>query len=454
MSRFAIVPLIETQQYDNGLRLIYQKSPSVVPLTSIQVFCNVGSAFEIDKHRGMAHMVEHMVFKGTEDKLPREIFEMFDKYGAQFNAYTTKRLTCYTFKCDSEYVEECLPIMSDMLFHSTFPKKEYEKEKEVVKQENIRDKNDESRINYQNFCEIVYNGSSYVYPVDTLEYHDEKNEWSLKQVIEWYNHYYQPQHMVLSIVSSLSFSKIKHIINKSGFTYKVQNPFGHAPMGLRFPMNNLPLKQKSSIVCGKKNGMTNTHIMVGFPCYSYHDNKRYCISLLSQLLNGMSGRLFMLLREKTPLTYRVFSETEYEEYRGYFSFVVECSNDNLFEYKSDSKSPVKPGVIPILVKLTRDLYNNGITQQELNFAKTQIRNATMMNYEDIDNFCEYNGRYELIYNHKDFVSFDKLYEEFYKPITLKEVNHCIRETLNPKKMVVTLLSNKPPTTNKVKKYCF
>ena len=88
MSHYNPKSPIENHTFDNGLRIIYQKNPTTIPLTSMQIFCNVGSAFEVDKHRGMAHMVEHMVFKGTTKKLPREIFELFDRVGAEFNAYT------------------------------------------------------------------------------------------------------------------------------------------------------------------------------------------------------------------------------------------------------------------------------------------------------------------------------------------------------------------------------
>lgn len=454
MSHYNSKTQIENHTFDNGLRLIYQKNPTTIPLTSMQIFCNVGSAFEVDKHRGMAHMVEHMVFKGTSKKLPKEIFELFDRIGAEFNAYTSKRLTCYTIKCDSAYIKKCIPVMGDMLFKSTFPKKEYMKEKEVVREENVKDKNDESRVNYQHFCEIAYDGSSFVHPVDTLEYHDSKNEWTLEKVVEWYKHYYQPQHMVVSIVSSLSCSMILRLLKKSDFVKATQKIVPEVK-GLRFPMGNLKESCKQYVVCNKKEGMSNTHLIVGFPSYSCHDADRFKMILLQQLLNGMSGRLFMLLREETPLTYRCYTETENEEFGGYFACVVECSNDNLFSYKDpDNKKRIKKGVMPVLVGMLRKLCQNGVSAKELEFAKTQIRNSNMMQYEDIDHFCDHNGRFALIFNNKEFVSFDQVYDAYFKDISVKQMNACIREVFLPDKMIVTLLSNQPPTVEKLKSYCF
>lgn len=344
--------------------------------------------------------------------------------------------------------------MGDMLFKSTFPKKEYMKEKEVVREENVKDKNDESRVNYQHFCEIAYDGSSFVHPVDTLEYHDSKNEWTLEKVVEWYKHYYQPQHMVISIVSSLSCSMILRLLKKSDFVKATQKIVPEVK-GLRFPMGNLKESCKQYVVCNKKEGMSNTHLIVGFPSYSCHDADRFKMILLQQLLNGMSGRLFMLLREETPLTYRCYTETENEEFGGYFACVVECSNDNLFLYKDpDNKKRIKKGVMPVLVGMLRKLCQNGVSAKELEFAKTQIRNSNMMQYEDIDHFCDHNGRFALIFNNKEFVSFDQVYDAYFKDISVKEMNACIREVFLPDKMIVTLLSNQPPTVEKLKSYCF
>jgi predicted Zn-dependent peptidase len=459
MSQFHTSGDIQVHRFDNGLCLVYQPSPTPIPLTSLQVFCNVGSAFETDGHRGMAHMVEHMVFKGTQKRMPKEIFELFDKFGADFNAYTTKRLTCYTFKCDSLYVPKCIPVMADMLFRSTFPKAEYDKEKQVVEEENIRDKNDEARINYELFCRIAYAGNSFMYPVDTLEYHTKKNDWTLKQVREWYRHYYQPQHMVFSVVSSLPFRQILSLVEKTEFAKKsIAGLQPETELGLRFPKRFSHSSASSSassssrilpnrMVCEKKKGMTNTHIMLGYPSYDQYDPRRFCMRLVSQLLNGMSGRLFMQLREKTPLTYRSFSEIEYEEFGGHFVFVVECSNANVFRYQKS-----KPGVIPVLIDIVESLCKKGITQKELDFAKSQMRNANLMRFEDIDSFCDHNGRFHLVYDSDaTFVTFDQFYEKVYKPITLREVNACIRDVFAMDKCIVTMVSNDPPSVKTIEK---
>jgi predicted Zn-dependent peptidase len=133
----------ETYSWPNGFRVIYEKSHVSVNDTHIQVFCDVGSAYETDNLRGASHFIEHMCFKGTH-KVPttKELMVNYDRIGAYFNAYTEKRYTCYVLRCDDEYIENSLVIMSEMILNSRFDKKEFVKEQRVVVEENIRDSDD------------------------------------------------------------------------------------------------------------------------------------------------------------------------------------------------------------------------------------------------------------------------------------------------------------------------
>lgn len=443
MSHYKFKSKVQIHEYENGMKLVYQLSPTKIPLSSIHIFFNVGSAFEVDNYRGMAHMVEHMVFKGTKKKLPQEISKLLDKTGAEYNAYTSKRLTCYLLKSDSIHLDKTIPVIGDMLYCSTFPSKEYKKEREVVYEENEKNENSEGNVNYENFCKIAYDGTSYIHPVDTLEFHDSKTDWTLEDVKLWYKHYYQPKNTVFSIVTNLSFSKIKDILANTDFTK--ENKFISGAKGLLFPQTNLSLTAKQNIVCEKKIGMSNVHMMIGFPTYGYHDERRFRLILLSRLLNGMSGRLFNVFREDTPLTYTTYAETEYEEFGGYFAIVIQCGNDKLFSYKSNKK-----GVIPNVVNILSSLKKEGITKKELELAKDQVRNSLLMNFETIDQYCEYNGRYHLLYN-KPFIPLETMYDKYYKDITISDINESLRELFVREKMAFTLLSHNPPSVDTIRK---
>jgi predicted Zn-dependent peptidase len=134
---------IKTFSFPNGFRVIYEKSPNIAPIACIKIMCDIGSVYENNETRGVSHFIEHMCFKGTKNiPIPKDIFMEYDKIGAYLNATTGKRYTYYTIKCNNEYVENSIRIMSDMLLNSTFNKNEYKKEEKVVIEENIKDIND------------------------------------------------------------------------------------------------------------------------------------------------------------------------------------------------------------------------------------------------------------------------------------------------------------------------
>jgi len=205
------------QTFDNGFRIVHENPQSNLPITSIQLFCDYGSVYEKDGLRGAAHFIEHMCFKGTQ-KIPngKEIFIEYNKIGAYFNANTEKRYTRYIITCEDDYFNNCIFILSDMLMNSTFNKKEFEKERKVVVEENIRNEDDASDIISDNINKMLYNGSSYADAIDTLSFHNSKT-LKYEDVVEAYKMFYLPNRMVLSIVSNISFNKINEALKRTYF---------------------------------------------------------------------------------------------------------------------------------------------------------------------------------------------------------------------------------------------
>jgi predicted Zn-dependent peptidase len=130
-----------TKTYQNGFRIVYEKP--VIPssnIASIQLFCNIGSIHEPEESRGSAHFIEHMCFKGTKHlKTAKEVNLIFDKTGSQSNAYTDRRYTCYYADTDKANARLCISTLADMLLNSVFDKTEYMKERNVVREEMVKD---------------------------------------------------------------------------------------------------------------------------------------------------------------------------------------------------------------------------------------------------------------------------------------------------------------------------
>ena len=133
--------------FPNGFQLVYEPSMHHIPVTHISVYVKVGSAYETERVRGASHLVEHMCFKGTHHiKKPRNILLQYNQVGAYFNAYTEKRFTCYVVVCDNDHIEKISQQLADMILHSSFSKKEFDKEQHVVVEESIRLEDDHSSV--------------------------------------------------------------------------------------------------------------------------------------------------------------------------------------------------------------------------------------------------------------------------------------------------------------------
>ena len=214
---------IHTHTFPNGFRVVYEKSKNALPISSVNVFCDVGSVHEPYHLRGASHLIEHMCFKGTHQlKNAKDIFIQYDKIGAYFNAYTSKRYTCYVVKCDSCYIENSIDIISDMLLNSTFIKNEFFKEHKVVIEENIKNQNDPIDSIFMESEKLLYNGSPLMNPIDDLIYHTNKKErvLSYDDVVRFYHQYYVPENMLISTVSEIPFDTIIAIIKKTFFVKK------------------------------------------------------------------------------------------------------------------------------------------------------------------------------------------------------------------------------------------
>jgi len=444
---------INTYIFSNGFRIIHQKPTNSLKMTSIHLFCDVGSVHEKDGIRGVSHFVEHLCFKGTKKVPdPREILLNFDKIGAFFNAYTEKKYTCYTIKCEDTYVENCTKILADMLLNSTFPKTEYYKEQKVVLEENIRDENDAQYILSKKVDAIMYKGSSYEHAIDTLEYHidkkskkyDSKKDISYKDTFEWYHSFYIPSNFVYSIVSNISFKIIKSIIERSIFMKsKLSNLIYSHSMNLY-----LEPKRKEITICSyKKEGVSTDIIDIGFQTCSRLSKDKYCLKLLKHILNGMSGRLFSILREKHGLTYSAECFSEYFEHTGSFILNAETSPEHTM---------IKNGVLPLLMQLCIDLIKDGITEKELLVAKGNIRGKYILKTEDSDTMASYNGKNYLLnsdYSSNDMVLYQDVYKEYIEPITIGEINRIIKKYFLIENMVIGIIGENPPNEKKIKKMC-
>lgn len=439
--------VLKTYTFENGFRLIYENPKNSLPISTIQVICDIGSVYEDDTNRGASHMIEHMVFKGTKNIKDRKFFfSEFDKFGAYINATTEKRYTYYTIKTEQKYTNKCITLLSDMLLNSTFDKNEYIKEREVVVEENIKDEDDVELKLFDHIEKIIYNGTPYSYPIDSIKYHNDDDALEHDAVFELYKKMYKPNRMILSIITPISFEKIVSLLKLSYFC-KIKT----ISSNFTIPNSSLEIYKKTDSITYDfitDNSIEPVHICIGFKVCGYLSEDKYYLSFLKSILSdSMMGRLFMILREDNGLTYSSDIDITFNEPNG--SFIIYAETNRLKILKNGKKN----GVIPLIIKMLNDLINHGVTEEEVKITKGYIKGNIVLNEETNEDAALHNGVELLLKNGDNIISSYDIFEEIYKNITRQKINEIIQKYIRKDNMIVCIIGNDKIDKSQIEKEC-
>ncbi len=292
---------MQTFVLKNGIRLIHQETNS--PVSHFGVLINAGSRDEEADEQGIAHFIEHVIFKGTQARKSFHILNRIEDVGGELNAYTTKEETAVYATFLSEYYPRSMELISDILVNSTFPAKELEREKEVVIEEINSYKDSPSELIFDEFEEILFDG----HPIarNILGTPELIKTFSKGSILKFMDENYHTDQMVLSSVGNLSMTKFIRLAEKY---------FGH-----------IPGKNRSKVRIGEyvyrpekrvvQKDTFQAHCIVGNIAPDIFSPKRMQMVLLNNILGGqsMNSRLNMVLRERNGMAYNVESG-----YTGYF----------------------------------------------------------------------------------------------------------------------------------------
>jgi len=323
-----------------------------------------------------------------------------------------------------------------MLLNSVFDKTEYMKERDVVKEEMVRDADDYELLALENADREIYAGSPYEHPVDELKYHEGKHALKYENILEIYKKFYIPANFILSVCSSLSFETVCKYVEQSDFTKVVKIE----PR----PSVNLCVKPQSDVIYRLEKRTTNpVHICIGFRTCSLSSPDKYCLKLLKTILSGkINSRMFMLLREDNGLTYTSYAYSDFFEHMGDFKMYAECDPAKVF------KNGPGPGVFPLLCQMIRDLLEHGVTKDELETAKGFSKGSQKMNAEYSSVIAKYNGKNHL-FNNLSAPRYADKYKQLIDPITQADIHRCICKYFCREGMVVSIVSAKLMNKNQL-----
>ena len=291
---------LELLTLPNGIRLVHRHIPNVV--AHFGVFIPAGTRNEKEQEHGIAHFIEHTIFKGTEKRSVYHILNRLDNVGADLNAYTSKEETCFYATFLNEYYERTLELFQDILFHSVFPEKELKKEKQVVMEEIRSYLDTPAEQIFDDFEDLVFDG----HPLGRNILGTAKTLKTFKRehILDFIRNNYQLDEMILVSVGKIRFEKLVRLVMKY---FKVSPDNGIKQAQSAF-MNYFPRKKNLR----KKNNQV--HCIVGGTAYPYSDERRIPMALLNNMMGGpiMNSRLSLALRERSGLTYH--NESSYVPY--------------------------------------------------------------------------------------------------------------------------------------------
>jgi len=392
---------------DNGIRLVHYRIPGLVAHCGLII--NSGSRDETDPEHGIAHFIEHMLFKGTKKRKAYHILSRLEDVGGELNAYTTKEETAIHASFLKEDYERAIELISDITFNSVFPEKEIEKEKDVVIEEINSYLDNPSELIFDDFEELIFSNQ----PIgrNILGTPESVKSFSQKMIHDFISDNYDTSQMVFCSVGNIPDEKILKLF-KTNFENIVTEK--------QATRINKPWLYKPASVTKKMDTYQN-HCIMGNLAYDLKDKRRMGMFLLNNILGGqgLNSRLNLSLREKNGLAYNV--ESSYSPYYDIGIFSIYFGTDSQFLNKS----------ISIAMAELKKLRTLKLGTIQLSKAKNQIKGYLTREYENHESLMLSLGKSLLIFNKIDSI------EELCKKIdavTASELLETANDIFEPSKI--------------------
>jgi predicted Zn-dependent peptidase len=307
----------------NGLRIVHLPSDSPVSYCGFAV--HAGTRDEQSGQYGLAHFVEHTLFKGTEKRKVHHILNRMESVGGELNAYTTKEETFLYTVCLQEDTERAIELLCDLIYRSRFPDTEIEKEREVVIDEIHSCEDTPSELIFDEFENRIFAGSDLGHAI--LGDVESVQRFTSDSCRNFVRNFYYPENMVFFFYGKTSFSRISRYIEK--YTGDCGSSPSYPHNGKSLLTQPFPKVLTAETIMQNKN-LHQTHVVTGGKAYPIFDDKRMGLLLLTNILGGagMNSRLNVSLREKRGLVYTVDAEVVSYSDTGIFTIYFGCDPES------------------------------------------------------------------------------------------------------------------------------
>lgn len=397
----------------NGVRIVTEEIPHVRS-AAIGIWVGAGSRYEDEGNNGVAHFIEHMLFKGTARRTAKDIAETLDAVGGQLNAFTSKEYTCYYAKVLDEHLDVAIDLLSDMYFFSLFREEDITREKNVIIEEIKMYEDTPDELIHDIFANTLWRGHALGRPIIGAE--EIIAAQGRADLLSFRDRFYTPEAVVIAVAGN---------INHEAVVEKLQPLFGKL-QGLPSRRVGAAPQPNRRVYCQDKN-TEQIHICLGTPGLPLDHQQIYVLHVMNSVLGGgLSSRLFQEIREERGLAYSIFTYHSSYHDAGLFCIYAGLSRNNLAQ------------VIPLISSQVNDIRCHGITGAELSRAKEQLKGSILLGLENVSNRMSRMGKSELSLNR--IITAEEAIEKIAQ-VSLEDIKYLAETLLLKDNLVISAIGS-------------
>jgi predicted Zn-dependent peptidase len=405
---------IEVTLLRNGVRVITEAMPHVRSV-SVGVWVNSGSRQEAPDQNGLTHFIEHMLFKGTENRSAEEIARSVDSIGGNLDAFTAKEMVCFNTKVLDEHLPKAFDVLADLVLHPLFRPEDIEKEKGVILEELKMDADSPDYVVHEIFSSNFWKDHALGRPIlgskRTIESFDRA------AVESFYRGSYGSSNMLITAAGNLTHARLVDLARRY---------FEELPAPVPRAADAAP-GTYAAIALKKKKELEQVHLCLGVPSFPLAHESRFACYVLNTLLGGgMSSRLFQNIRERQGLAYAVFSELNTYSDTG-------C----LMIYAGTSLQSARK-VVDSILKEFNQLKTELVPEEELRRAKDHLKGSLMLSLESTSSRMSNLARQAMYFGR--FISLDEVIEAI-EAVSAENLQSIARTFFGSEQVALTVLGN-------------
>src|SRR4051812_876522 len=365
--------MVTREVMDTGLRLITESMPHVRSVT-IGVWLTRGSRHESSEWSGIAHFVEHMLFKGTATRTAEDIAQAIDSIGGQLDAFTAKEYASYYIKVLDEHLPMAVDLLSDIVMNPKMEPDDLDREKKVILEEIKMVEDTPDDLVHELFTQHFWEGHALGRPI--LGSKETVESFTPAILREYFRTTYVAPNLIVSAAGNIQHAQVRDLISRA---------FGALTRAASVYDDNVPVVVPQVMVRTKE--LEQSHVCLGTNSYPQNHPDRYVGYIMNTVLGGsMSSRLFQNVREKRGLAYAVFSGLAAYRDAGNLTIYAGCANEAV------------PEVVNVCVEELKVMKQTPVPDAELRRAKDHLKGSLMLSLENTASRMSHLARQEIYFD--------------------------------------------------------